>query len=113
MLWILFAFTINKLCGPVVNTVTSLQEGPLFKSTACPGVSVWSLLFHVCVGSLWVTRFLPTIQRHAGIGARLIGYSKLPKGVSVSTVTDWLPPFGSWDKLHPLMSLNCSEVFPL
>lgn len=75
----------------MVNAVTSLQQGPLLKSTACPGVSVWSSFFHVCVGSLWVTWFPPTIQRHAGIGGRLIGYSKLPKGVIVSTVTDWFP----------------------
>ena len=51
--------------GVVVSTVASQQEGSRFNSQLGLFCVEFACSPRVCVGSLWVLRLTPTIQKHA------------------------------------------------
>ena len=83
---IFLSFNFYRLYRPL--PAASQQEGSGFDSTG--GLGSFCVEFacspRVFVGSLWVLRLPPTLQRHA-CGDRLIGSTKVALGVSVC---EWL-----------------------
>jgi len=50
--------------GVLVSTVASQQEGSCFKSHLGPFCVEFACSLCACVGSLWVSLLLPTVQKH-------------------------------------------------
>lgn len=94
-LMVLFAYVAHleskdSHVGTVFSAFAPQQKGIWVQPRLGQNLSVWS----VFMGSLWVIRFPPTIQRHAK-KVRLIRDWRLIKGV--------LSPIVSWDRRFQLM----------
>ena len=84
--------------GAVVSTVTSKQESSILVRAFQCGVCMFSL----CLGGFSLGT-PPTVQKHAKLGFRLIGHSKLPLGVHLSVdgcLSLYVNPAMNWQLVH-------------
>ena len=72
----------GRRSGAVFSTVASEKEGPQFNSWV-RAFLCGACMFSLCLcgfspGSLQVLRLPPTVQKHAKLGVKITGPSKLP-----------------------------------